>query len=171
MNRLFCIVLIILFFRPSSNVSAEDTSSDPFQVKEEIDEITFSDLFRSKQEEAYKGVILANFISIDPQYRFIYVKPREGDLPRITVYLDKKTSYSTIKVGKLGRGKKEMMLEGDRVALRVFVKNGIVLADEVFLVDGDFGPKARFGKRKYSRPAGAAKDGGKAEEKKSGGGH
>ena len=168
MTRIFLTAFFLLLASP---LSAEDAPADPFKVKEKIEEVSFSDLFRTHRDEAYIGVILANFIYIDPAYRFIYVKPQEGDLPRMTVYLDKKTSYSTIKVGKLGRGRKQMMLEGDRVALRVFIKSGIVLADEVFLVEGDFGPKARFSKRKYARPAGSGKVGEKSEEKKSGGGH
>lgn len=179
MNRVFLVFFLVSCYSLLGNLKAEETptaSPSSVKIKEKKEDITFSDLFRSNRNEAYIGVILANFIYIDPEYRFVFVKPQGGELPRITIYLDKKTGYTTMKAGKLGKGKKSMMLEGDRVAIRSFVKSGIVLADEVFLVEGDFGPKARFAKRKYTGTIGAGtgakKEGAKKEgEKKSGGGH
>jgi hypothetical protein len=167
--------ILQIFSASPATLLCEDLSSDPFEQKEKLEEVTFSDLFRSRRNEAYKGVVLANFIYIDPEERFIYVKPQEDNLPKLTIYIDKKTLFSTMKLGKIGKAKKSMMLEGDRVAIRAMVKNGVILADEVFLVEGDFGPKARFAKRKYAPPPGApgaaAKKEAKKPEKKSGGGH
>ncbi len=168
MSKVKLIGVILFHFLFTATLVADEFTNEGLSKKE--DNVSFSDLFRDKQSEAYVGVVLANFLYIDPDYEYVYIKPQEEDLPRMTVYLDKLTAYSTIKVGKLGVGKKKMMIEGDRVALRVFVKNSIILADEVFLVDGDFGPKARFAKRKYKRSLSASKAAG-ASEKKSGGGH
>lgn len=173
LNKVF-FILLSLFINLSFDAVAEDLSIDPFKPKEKKEEISFSDLFRSRTNEAYKGVILGNFIYIDPKGRFIYVKPHEDNLPKLTVYIDNKTLFSTMKVGKIGKAKKNMMLEGDRVAIRAMIKHGIILADEIFMVQGDFGPKARFAKRKYvaAKPAGGAeKKEEKKAEKKSGGGH
>lgn len=163
---LFCLLLATLFFCGSIVAEEPEVAADIFKAKEKQEKILFGDLFRTRSRESFTGVMLANILIVDPQYRYLYIKPQEENLPRITVYLDKYTAFTKMKVGKLSRGSKKLLLEGDRIAVRVFIREGIVLADEVFLVDGEFGPKARFAKRKYT---GSIKAGGAAPKKAKGG--
>lgn len=175
--RIFISFIALLFFLPSCLLFAEDKVPEPTPTspktennnKKEalaLEASKFSDFFRSQSKNGFKGVILGNLISVEKDY--LYVKPKESELGRMFVYLDSKTLYSKMSNGKLQNGKKEEVLEGERVAIRVVMKDGLVLADEVFMVEGDFDPRNRYRKRviaKKKPKEGEEKKEGEAKEK------
>lgn len=128
---------------------------------------TFADFFRSQAKATFKGVVFANVISTTEDY--LYIKPKEKGLGRMYVYVDKHTEFSSMTAGKRKKAKKENIIDGQRIAVRVIMKEGIVLADEVFLVEGDFDQVSRYRKRVYR--AAPKKEGEGGEDKKKEGGH
>ncbi len=128
-------------------------------------ETYYSELFREKAKEAHAGVILGNIIAVDDDSHYIYVKPKETGLGRLFVYIDSKTAITFEEKNKRKKLKISDLFEGDRVAIRSLAKYGIILADEIFLIKGDFEQKTKYAKKKISaasKPAGE-------KEKKSGG--
>lgn len=176
------IVMYVQTFRVSAEEHAVKSQVENAAEKETAlarEASSFADFFREQSKVAFKGVILGNVISITDEY--IYVKPREKGLGRMYIYTDKQTLYSEMSNGKRKKAKKEQLLEGLRVAARVIMKEGIILADEVFMVEGEFDSLSRYRKRVYKAvpkkegEGGAkAKEGGHGESKpaaKKSGGH
>ncbi|HMO18683.1 MAG TPA: hypothetical protein PKA63_10555 [Oligoflexia bacterium] len=174
------IPLVLIFF--ANLVLAEDTSgtldysSSSVPIYTTEDEVrsqarllkSFADFFRDKTGESYKGVLIGNILSLDADLRYLYFKPRDVELPRMFIYIDKKTIVTRASVGKRRRVRPQAMIEGARVAVRVFIKHGVIVADEVFLVEGEFEPPSRYEKKKFAAKAAPA---GASEKKPEGGGH
>jgi len=136
------------------NVSDVNHSVDDDENEDEANSIaieaqSFADLFRSQAQSSFKGVVLGNILALTDDY--VYVKPIERDLGRMYIYIDNKTMFSKMSHGKRQRGKKEYLIDGERVAARVLMKEGIILADEVFLVEGDFESRSRYRKLSYKK--------------------
>lgn len=154
---LFSTINLVVAEDPTTELEDENNSSEIDSDGEEvnsqnniaIEAQSFSDLFRSQSSSSFKGVILGNVLAATEHY--IYVKPLERDFGRMYIYLDDKTMFSKMINGKRQRGKKDNLIEGNRVAARVLVKEGIVLADEFFLVEGDFDPRSRYRKMSYAK--------------------
>jgi hypothetical protein len=163
--RLFFFLVLIFAL---CSVEAETVSffEDDFFKKEEQVFLDYPNMTRDPSG-AYKGVILANIISIDPKSRFLFVKPRERDLPRMYLFIDPLTRFSKSKVGTRKKSSIKSALEGDRLAARVFLKHGVIVADEIYLVEGDFEPPSRYERKEYKKaPPSVA-----AEKPSGGGGH
>lgn len=107
-----------------------------------------------EQSEVYTaGLIMGTLDSLDDNGRFLAVRvPREGSR-RKTVYLDKQTQY--YKENKPSAASE--LLVGQKIAVRFIADGSLVLADAVFLVEGEFEPeaylKARKPKKRGKKPA------------------
>ncbi len=145
----FFIFFLSLFL--SSGTAYCEVESFFSSEKEQI--LEYSDIIRDTSGVSYKGTVFANVVSVDPQYRFIFIKPKEFDLPRMYVYLDPLTRYTYSKVGFKKRSSVKRLLEGDRVAVRVFTKFGVIVADEVFYVEGDYEAPSKYERKVYEKAA------------------
>lgn len=173
-SRLLLAMLILSgVFSSVSITEAEDLS---FSTEDEDRALAkklanFAEIFREKADQTYRGVLFGNILSVDPQHRFIYVKARERDLPRIIIYTDKKTIFTKSDVGFRRRVKPQAAIEGARIAVRLFIKQGVVLADEIFLVQEEFEPPSRYEKKKFAARSAAAPAAGEKKKEEGGGGH
>jgi hypothetical protein len=138
----------VVFFSPGDIVLAE---VEHFFKEESEKPLEYVDVVRASGGASYKGVIFGNIISVDPQYRFIFVKPKEFDLPRMFIFIDPLTRYTNSKVGFKKRSSYKRLLEGDRVAVRVFTKQGVMVADEVFYIEGEFEAPSKYEKKTYTQ--------------------
>lgn len=167
----FVILAVYFFFfgflTPFTEVVFADSETDSFFTTEKDHYLEYSDISRDSSGSAYKGVVFGNVISVDPEYRFIFIKPREFDLPRMFIYIDRMTAYTTSKVGFKKRSSFRNLREGDRIAVRVFARNGVIVGDEIFFIEGEYEPPSKYERKTYKATA-PAKAGGKVE-KKSGG--
>jgi hypothetical protein len=148
-SSIFCLILILAISCADAETAVSFFEDDFFKKEEQVF-LDYPSMTRDPSG-AYKGVIMANVISIDPQSRFMFIKPRERDLPRMYVFVDPFTRFSKSRVGTRKRTSISSVLEGDRVAARVFLKHGVIVADEIYLVEGDFEPPSRYEKKMYKK--------------------
>lgn len=88
------------------------------------------------------GIFMGHLLHIDPQGQSIFVKPIKQDKPRRTFYLSDKTIFTEIESGdKRKKRRLENFIEGQKVAVRYISEGQTFVADEVFLVKGEFQPK------------------------------
>jgi hypothetical protein len=125
--------------------SISENKEEKNQIAREVN--NFSDLFREQSKNAFKGVLLGNLIASEDRY--LYFKAKEREISRMYIYLDPFTQFTKMIKGKRLNGKKTDLMEGQRLAVRVIIKEGIVLADEVFIVEGNFDPLSRYRKRVF----------------------
>ncbi len=79
--------------------------------------------------------------------RYIFVRPTDSEYSRKTFYLDSLTRYSKFIDGLRKRARSAELVEGQKVAVRYFAGEKFAVADEIFLVDGEFEPN-KYGKAK-----------------------
>jgi hypothetical protein len=141
----FFIYILFYLLRPEILYS----QIEDFFESEEVKPLTYSDIIRDNTGGSYKGVVLGNIISVDSKYRYIFVKPREDDLPRMLIFLDRYTGYTISKTGTRKRSSISRLLEGDRVAVRVFIKSGVIIADEIFYIEGEFEAGSKYERKVF----------------------
>jgi hypothetical protein len=116
------------------------------------------------------GIFYGHISFLDPQQQAIVVTPIDKSLPRYQFHLDRKTVFR-IEKKKVPYSKLAL---GNKVAVRYFAENRRAIADEVFVVAGEFVPKDYLKKikvktKKEEGEGAAEKEGGHGGEKKEGG--
>lgn len=115
------------------------------------------------------GVFFGHIIYLDPEDRFIFAKPTDPKYPRSNFYLDPSTKISLDDGQQFKNAAPEDLVEGKKIAVRFFSQDRLMVADEVFLVPGEFRPEEYL---KARRKKFKAKRGAKAKApKKAAGGH
>lgn len=92
------------------------------------------------------GLYFGHVLFIQPK-RYIFVRPTDSEYARKTFYLDSRSRYSKFVDGLRKRARSEELVEGQKVAVRYFSGESFAVADEVFLVNGEFEP-SKYGKSK-----------------------
>lgn len=114
------------------------------------------------------GTYYGHIVDIEPDGVSITVKPIDPKLPRQRFYLDKQTKFRVD--GKVS--KFQNIFRNDKVAVRFFAEEKVALADEVFVVFGEFKPEDYKPKRRVmKRPAGQPKAPATTKGKESGSHH
>ena len=119
----------------------------------------------AKDTPAWSGLFLGRIISVDPKYRYLFVKPLEGNARRRSFYLDRRTLYRE----KRKQIPKTHVLPGRKVGIRYVRENDIAYAEGVFLFDKDINPREfEMPKKKVEKKEGAEgeKPAGHGEAKK-----
>jgi len=160
------IAIILIIFLISSTVLAEELSffGDDTSLSDASRE-SFADLLNKNSDSSYRGVVTGNIIGVDPRERYLFIRPKEQDLPRMYIYVDPRTRFTLSKIGLKKRTRFSSAIEGDRIAARVFMRQGVIVADEVFFVQGDFEPPSRYERKIFQKAAP------KTPQKAEGGGH
>lgn len=123
------------------------------------------------------GVFFGHIVFIDSGGRFLFIGPTNREFSRKYFYLDQKTRYTFVIEGRRKKRSFDDLIEGQRVAVRYFSRDRLAVADEVFVVFGEFEPGAyektmRRAPEEKSKKSDKKKKSGKKEKKKGGaGGH
>lgn len=93
------------------------------------------------------GIYFGNISYFSAPRLVLTVDPIDVRLPRKTFFLDEQTKY------KLDdkRAKLEDLRPGDKVAVRYFAEENLAVADEIFIVMGEFEPSKYRSKEKKKR--------------------
>lgn len=160
------IAIILIVFLILSPLLAEELSffGGDTSISDASKE-SFADLLNKNSDSSYRGVVTGNIIGVDPRERYLFIRPKEQDLPRMYIYVDPRTRFTLSKLGLKKRTRFGTAIEGHRIAARVFMRQGVIVADEVFFVEGDFEPHSRYERKVFKKAAP------KTPEKAEGGGH
>ncbi len=103
-----------------------------------------------EESEVYTtGVIMGTLDSLDESGRFLAVRvPSEGSR-RKTMYLDKQTQF--YRENKPSAASE--LLVGQKIAVKYIAEGSLLLADSVFLVEGEFEPEEYLKVRKPKKRA------------------
>ena len=104
-----------------------------------------------KDKEYSEGICYGHIIGLDARRGYIFVKPSVSRYPRRYFYLDKKTAYTIVQEGIRKKQKFENLVEGQRVVVRYFAQGGLALAEEVFVVAGEFQPPSAYREQRSGR--------------------
>jgi len=142
---------LLCFLLPLNSVIAESESPKPKNPPAEQKEIP-----------AWSGLYLGRIISVDPKFRYLFVKPLEGTAKRRSFYLDKRTLYRE----KRKKIPKSNVRTGRKVGIRYIREGDIAYAEGVFLFDGDINPREFEMPKKKVEKKEASAEGEKGEAKK-----
>lgn len=165
------LVACLLLFSPFSY--AEDSSvSDPNLAEVKGGETSAPPEAELKFGGKYSaGVFFGHIITIDSDQRFVFVRPTNRSYARKHFYLDSKTLYTFMEEGKSRKKRLKDLVEGQKVAVRYFSRKNTAIADEVFVVIGEFKPEVyekRRGARKSVKKKSSKEKSSKADSSDSG---
>ena len=113
-------------------------------------ETTETEKEKPKKEEvkpiARQGVLMGHLTLIHPEKTSIVVR-REDTRVRLTFLLDRRTKYRL----KRRRKRVDILDVGQKVAVRYFGENHFLIAEEVYVVEGEFQPADYTGKKKKKK--------------------
>jgi hypothetical protein len=150
------VLMLVLLLGSAATVCAEDP-----EATESAENAAAGDT-AEKEKEAKEpnysaGLFFGHILSINPD-RSVFIKPSDRASARKTFYFDAKSRFSKFVEGKKKRAKPFELIEGSKAAVRFFADGGFAIADEVFLVEGEFKPELYSSRRKGSKKKGADGD-------------
>lgn len=153
---MYRVVLLTLLFvlGPMCVCGAEESSEATAMPKEGVVLKEGAGVSKGGKKPTYNaGVFFGHILYVDPHERFIFARPTDPKYSRQSFYLDAATLFTRMEEGKAKAISKADLVDGDKVAIRYFARNELSLADEVFVVVGQFQPEVyqrRRGKKSKS---------------------
>ena len=98
-----------------------------------------------------QGIYLGYLIYFDPSARYMFMLPEDKYVPRQSFFYDKKTRFSRFERKRRRRAKPSRIVEGQKLAVRYFSMDGVAVAEEVFIVDGEFNPYQYLKRKKHKK--------------------
>lgn len=137
----------------------DETQSEEEDASEESEEEDNAKKERSKKEKkkpsvfgsgmAYGNILLMR--KFDEDTGFLFVLGNQRSLPRRSYYLDKKTKFYKVEDRERTNITRAELVDGERVVVSYIFQDRTYLADEVFMVIGDFHPPDYLPRSKKKR--------------------
>ena len=160
-RRLPWVLFLVCFLAFVAGAAAEETEEPPQETDEGVEG---SESPTDARPDYSAGLYFGHVLAIVPG-KTVFVKPTDRSSSRRIFYLDSKSKITKFVEGKRKRAEDYELHEGRKIAVRYFADKTIAVADEVFLVDGEFKP-AMYSQARPKRKKG---EGGHAPQIKSSG--
>ena len=167
-----CTLWLLLSYNASAQVvdlfmEAEEPTDTKTHVAPPVKE---EDFFDPARQGFSGGLFFGHILFVDPEKKYVFIKPSDRHYPRKLFYLDRRTKVYLTGEGKRRKATVEELREGSKTALRYFSRDTLAVADDIYLVSGDFEPRL-YQKQLAVKKKTEGEAGGEKKKAEAAGGH